>query len=95
MAGLSTPSEAETRGAWEMIGVAAAWEPQVAPAFPSLMGPPRGVELHLANKSHSQQTTVMGVSIIGDEELGWMIRDGKIPSRAVARPPLGEEVPKP
>ena len=36
----------------------------------------------------------MGASVIGDEELDWMVREGKIPSRAVARPPLGEEVPK-
>ena len=30
-----------------------------------------------------------------DAELDWMVREGKIPSRVVARSPLHEEVPEP
>ena len=95
MAGLSTPSEPETQAAGEMVGVDVAGDPQVVLAFPSLMGPPSRVELRRASNSHSRQTTALGVSIIGDEELNQMVREGKIPSRAVAQPSLGEEVPKP
>ena len=95
MADLSTPSEAETRAVGEMAGVAATGDPQVAPTFPLLMGPPPGVEQQHASKSHFQQTTALGASIIGDEELDRMVREGKITSRAVAQASMGKDVPKP
>ena len=94
MAGLSTPSEARTRAAGEIAGVAAAGDPQVARAFPLLMRPPPGVELRCASKSHSRQTNALGASVIPDEELDQIFREGKIPSRVIARSSLSEEVPK-
>ena len=38
---------------------------------------------------------MMGVSTINDEELERMVREGKIPSRAVVQPPLDVEVSEP
>ena len=69
--------------------------PQVAPVPPLPMWPPSGVELHHASRSHPQQTTVLGMSSIDDEELDWMVKEGNIPSRAVAWSPLDEEVSEP
>ena len=89
MVDLSTPSEAETRAVGEIAVVAVVGDPRVSSASLLLMGPPPGVELWRASKSHSWQTTALGLSVIGDEELDRMVREGKIPSRAIARPSLG------
>ena len=67
---------------------------QMASIPPPSLGPPPGVELHRASRMHPQQTTVLGVSTIDDEELDRMVREGKIPFRAVAWSPLEEEVSK-
>ena len=80
MADLGTPSEADTPAVGEMAGVAAAGDPQVAPTFPLLMGPPPRLELRRASKSHSRQTSTLGASIISDKELDRMVREGKSPS---------------